>query len=747
MAYVRDNMKITDSKYMIILLGFILLLLTVWLSLTSSNTVKPILYRLNNMAYDVQLRTRLLTQSHPIITSPVVIIDIDERSIHDQGRWPWPRSKLAELINDLSNLGAVVVALDMTFPEPETNIVSTVSQALQSKHLTNPQLDKNLQAIIPDFDNDIQFSKSLHQGETVMGMTFLFDREQIGGILPKPLFTLTTANEKQLNFITARGFMTDIPLLQQSAEGIGFLNAFPDDDGTIRHNPLLVRYGNNLYPSLALEATRLFLLLDKISLVTAPYDNKETLEGIQLGKQIIPTDDKSRVIIPFRGRKMTFKYYSATDVLNKKIAPHTLDGKLVFVGTSAIGLGDLQSTAIQNAFPGVEVHATIADGILTNNFAYTPPWASGAQLAITVLLGILLIFIFPFFGPGMLSLLTIIIISGLIFANNLLWEKTGLILSMLIPILFTGAFAIVNMTYGFLFESRRREQLKNIFGQYVPTQHIDEMLKTNESYGMLGEDREMTVLFADIRHFTAIAESMKVTEVKELLNQFFTPMTQIIFDHQGTVDKYVGDMIVAFWGAPLLDEKQKAHALQAAIVMQESTVKLKEEFAKRGWPEVNIGIGINSGIMSVGDMGSKFRRSYTVLGDAVNLGSRLEGLTKYYGVGIIASQYTYVGQEDIVFRQLDRVRVKGKRSGLDIFEVVGLRKSLDNERLKEIELSEQALEFYFAQEWNKADELFTRLHHNHPEVVLYSLYLERIKGFRQNPPDKEWGGVYVHLEK
>jgi adenylate cyclase len=308
--------------------------------------------------------------------------------------------------------------------------------------------------------------------------------------------------------------------------------------------------------------------------------------------------------------------------------------------------------------------------------------------------------------------------------------------------------AMLNMIYGYLFESRRREQLKQIFGQYVPPGHIDNMLKTQgREYGLQGEEREMTVLFADIRNFTTISEPMKVTELKIMLNDFFTPMTQVVFDNKGTIDKYVGDMIMAFWGAPLRDADHAHNAINAALAMQEQVARLKPVFAERNWPEVNIGIGLNSGVMNVGDMGSKFRRNYTILGDAVNLGSRLESLTKFYGVKIMVSEQTCTNQNDFVFRQLDRVQVKGKKIGINIYEVVCRKVDLNDALQAELVLHEQALQFYFNQQWDKANELFKRLSTDYPDSVLYRLYLERIAEFQQTPPEFNWDGVYRHTKK
>jgi adenylate cyclase len=308
------------------------------------------------------------------------------------------------------------------------------------------------------------------------------------------------------------------------------------------------------------------------------------------------------------------------------------------------------------------------------------------------------------------------------------------------------ALAIFNTLYGYLFESRRREQLKSMFGQYVPATHIDEMLKHPGKNRLEGENREISVLFADIRNFTSISENMTASELKTMLNAFFTPMTEIIFKHQGTIDKYVGDMIMAFWGAPLADPKHTTHAIAAALDMQHTVKELEPLFKQHHWPKITIGIGLNSGLMSVGDMGSQFRRNYTVLGDAVNLGSRVEGLTKYYGAEIITTEYTQKNQPTFVFQFLDRVRVKGKNLSIAIYEPLCPQSELQTTLQDELALHQIAMQHYTEQHWKEAHTALQQLHTLNPNRKLYSLYLERIAYLIQHPP-KTWDGIFTHTSK
>lgn len=729
-----------------ILLGFLLLITAIWASVTPLESVRYFLKRLDDITYDMQLHTRLF--AHPgKQESAVVIVDVDDKSLAVEGRWPWPRSKIADLIQRLHDAGAAVVAFDMMFAEPQRNTADIVLKELSAQNLATPPVIATLEKVEPAFDADAKLATSLKLMDTVLGITFLPDQTQSSGDVPKPLLVLSTPQEKSLGFIPSGGFINDIPLLQQAAKSQGFINVFSDADGVTRRAPLLIRYKDNIYPSLSLEATRLYLF-GNIKLATAAYGDSLRLEGIQLGDTVIPVDARGEVIIPFRGGMGSFPYLSATDVLHKKFSADALQGKLVFVGTSAIGLGDLQTTAVQTGYPGVEIHATIADAILKHSFPAKPAWGVGAEIFITAILGIILIFLLPYLGAWSLTGVTILVPVMLVVANKWLLEKEGLILSVLMPILLTFSLLVMNTLYGFLFESRRREYIKRIFGQYVAPGHIDEMLEGKGNYGLQGEEREMTVLFADIRNFTSISEPLKATDLKELLNEFLTPMTQMIFDQHGTIDKYVGDMIMAFWGAPLKDKLHAQRGVETALAMQQALKKLRATFVARGWPEIYIGIGVNTGIMNVGDMGSEFRRNYTVLGDAVNLASRLESLTKQYGVGIIVGEATYQATQSLfVFRQLDRVRVKGKKIGMNIYEAVCSAVEVSDELRNEIAMNAQALTFYFTQQWDKAENLFKQLSAAHPDSKHYNLYLHRIEQFRLNPPAEDWDGVYVYLEK
>jgi len=733
------------NKRIPIIIGLILTIIAAWLLITPAGSVRHVLGRLENLGYDIQLRANVLTGKSKLPQTPVAIIDIDDKSIKAEGRWPWPRSKLALLMNKLQQNGVAVIAFDIFFPEKQANIADVISNTLAEKNLLNPQLKTLLTNSQSLFDEDTVFSKSIAANQTVLSYTFL-PRTETQNILGPPLFELTKEQQTDLQLIRGVGYISNIPILQQAAKGAGFINIFPDDDGIVRRAPLVMEYKKGVYPAISLQAV-LTYLGEKAELITPYYDNKMQLEGVRIGNHVIPTDARGFVLIPFVGRSYTFPYFSATDVLHDKVPANLLLGKIVFVGTSATGLGDLQPTAIENPFPGVEIQASLVNGILLHHFSYRPAWTIGANIFITVLFGVLAAFIFPYLGPRLLGLTIVLFPMGLLYVNNLIWSHTGLILAFLMPVMLVFLLAIFNIVYGYLFETRRREQLKEMFGQYVPETHINEMLKSKARFGLRGENRDMTVMFADIRNFTSISEGMTAVDLVDMLNLYFTPMTEIIHRYVGTVDKYIGDLIMAFWGAPLPDKKHAYHALCTAIDMQKELKELRLKYADKKWPEIIMGIGINSGRMSVGDMGSRFRRNYTVLGDSVNLASRIESLTKFYGVNILVTENTQKDQSSIIFRKIDRVQVKGKKNGIDIYEVIDFKDKVTQATLDELAQYHQALTLYDEKRWDEALAAMTNLNQLYPERKIYSIYIERIKGYSITPPPADWDGTYVHLAK
>jgi adenylate cyclase len=673
----------------------------------------------------------------------IVILDIDEKSLANEGRWPWSRHKLAELVSTLAEYGVVVVAFDVVFSEPERNPVNEVN-----RHLEHYDIDWKIPQRWRDIaDGDKGFARHIGDIDVVLGYFFQDEVAIQVGQLPKPAYELSTVQKHNLVSIEKPGYAANLAILQQAAAGAGFVSVFADADGVIRRSPLVIRYADGLYPSLSLATVMSYLFVNKIEVSTLPLGSVEVMTAITAGGQRARTDVNGQVIIPYRGRQHSFPYISVTDVLQKKVDLTQLEGAIVLVGTSAIGLADLRTTPVGNQYPGVEVHANIIRSLLSGKFPYRPEWEAGLTLSILVFLGGLLSIWLPKLGPVaaiFLSVLTLAIIVG---GNFYLWHVYRLDLPVASTCLLILVLTLLNLAYGYLRENASKRLLKGMFNQYVPQAHIDRMLEDPEAYQFAGDSKELTVLFADIRSFTTISEHLSAADLKAMLNQYFTPITKIIFDHEGTIDKYVGDMVMAFWGAPL-DDKQHAHnGILSAIEMQKATLKLSKAFMARGLPEIKIGIGLNTGIMNVGDMGSSYRRAYTVLGDAVNLGSRLESITKFYGAEILVGERTAQLCPEIAFSFIDRIQVKGKDEPTAVYKPLGLKSEITQQTQEELSDFTQAYTYYLKQSWGLAIDLFKKLQVDYPGSTIYQIYLDRIENVKQQPVSQKWDGVFRHTSK
>jgi len=673
----------------------------------------------------------------------IVILDIDEQSLANEGRWPWSRHKLADLVAQLAEYGAVVVAFDVVFSEPERNPVNEVNQ-----HLADYNIDWEIPQRWREIaDGDKGFAGHISDMDVVLGFFFQDEAAIQVGQLPAPAYTLSEQQEKRLVSIAKPGYAANLAILQQVSAGAGFVSTFADADGVIRRSPLVIRHENALYPSLSLATVMSYLFVSEIDISTLPLGDVEVMTHLSAGGQSARTDVNGQVIIPYRGRQHSFPYISVTDVLQKKADLSMLEGAIVLVGTSAIGLADLRATPVGTQYPGVEVHANIIHSLLSGEFPYRPEWEAGLTLSILVFLGALLSLWLPKLGPVAAIVLSSLALAIVVSGNFYLWHAHRLDLPIASTCLLILVLTLLNLAYGYLRENASKRLIKGMFNQYVPQAHIDRMLDDPEAYQFAGDSKELTVLFADIRSFTTISEHLSAAELKALLNQYFTPITKIIFDHEGTIDKYVGDMVMAFWGAPLEDERHAHNGILSALEMQKATTLLSAEFVARGLPEIKIGVGLNTGVMNVGDMGSSYRRAYTVLGDAVNLGSRLESITKFYGAEILVGERTAALCPDIAFSFVDRIQVKGKDEPIAVYQPLGLQSDERREQKAERERFAMAYEFYLKQQWDLALQKFYALKSGQPNNHVYQVYIDRIADLRQQELAQDWDGVFRHTSK
>ena len=726
-----------------IAVGLIIVLFSLLFQGTDHRLLKQLRDRMEWTVYDLRLQATLPKDPEP--HSSVIIIDLDEKSLSAEGQWPWPRAKIAKLVENLAAAGVVVTAFDVFFPEPEENIASSLLDIIAGNSV-DTSVAETLSVVASQIDGDTILANSLAGKEIILGFAFLDDNQQYG----KPGPPLVISNLAELGYTTIpqqSGYLASIGLLQQAGRYSGFVNARPDSDGLIRRSNILYQYGDQIYPSLALEAIRIFYAVDEVAIKTSTISDVTPVEYVSLDFYDIPTDGTGAVLIPFRGPPFSFHYISATDVLNGNFDPEILDGTIAFIGTSATGLSDVRPTPVSNIYPGVEVHANIAAGIIDMQFPFEPVWAAGFNFIVTLSVGLFLALLLPFMSPLRAIILFLSVSSALVAFNGWLWNEHQFVVAISSPLIMVFLLTTSNSVYGFLTEARGKKHLREQFGQYIPPQLVDEMMNSDEDLGFEGKKREMTVLFADIRNFTGISESLSAQDLAKMLNRFFTPMTEIIFTHRGTIDKYVGDMIMAFWGAPLHDDDHAMHAIQGALEMLNKVVDLKSEMQALGYPEINLGIGLNTGPMNVGNMGSDFRRAYTVLGDSVNLGSRLESLTKQYGVKLICGEDTYAGQTNFLFRRLDKVKVKGKNEPIVIYEPLCSNYRATEEMVKEVEEFETALDLYYARDWDEARKYLEALKENDPDKKIYSIYLDRMSETNMLSLTDDWDGTFTYTQK
>ncbi|MSQ70772.1 MAG: adenylate/guanylate cyclase domain-containing protein [Betaproteobacteria bacterium] len=715
--------------------------------------------QLDNIIYDARLRFTM----PDTLDERVVILDIDEKSlaVPELGRWPWSRSQVSRLIEKLfDKYGVALIGFDVVWAEPDDSSGLKVLDALSKKELRDvPQFGAVLNQLRPQLDNDAIFAKTISGRPVVLGYYFNSEEEaRQSGAIPEAVLPAGTFAGRSIGFTSWRGFGGNLPELQSAAASAGHFNPLVDFDGVSRRVPMLAEYKGKYYESLSLAMVRLAMGLEdasrtKSQTVTLPkvvpgyppdrFMSKgySGLEWVEVGPLKIPVDDTVSALIPYRGKRGSFRYISLADVFLDKVPMEHLRGKIALVGTTAPGLLDLRSTPVGSVYPGVEIHANLIAGMIDRNLKQKPPYMVGAEVILLFIGGLALSLLVPLLSPlraTLVSLVAMLAITGL---NVVIWTGGGLMLPLAASLLMIIMLFALNMSYGYFVESRSKRQFTELFGQYVPPELVDKMAEDPEQYSMEGKSEELTVLFSDIVGFTSISESLEPKDLALFINEYLTSMSLVIRNHRGTLDKYIGDAIMSFWGAPVTDAEHARQGVLAGIAMQKKLLEINEMIRSKGWPEIRIGIGLNSGVMRVGDMGSKVRRAYTVMGDPVNLASRLEGLTRIYKVGILVGESVKIRVKDVVFREIDRVKVKGKDEPVVIFEPIGLESEIEKGKSDELKLWQQALRLYRAQDWDQAELQLMNLKRMDPGCGLYELYTQRIAAHRVHPPGQDWDGV------
>ena len=711
-----------------------------------------VIQRLDDIIYDARLQATMPRT----LDDRIVIIDIDEKSLAELGRWPWGRNKLAELVDTLfleQHVG--VLGFDVVFAEAdESSGLARLNQLASQELKDYPGFAERLKQLQPSLDFDATFAKAIANRPIVMGYYLTSDKEgRSSGLLPAPVLPQSVLQGRQIKATSWTGYGANIEQLARSAPVAGFFNSITDGDGVVRSLPLLAEYKGEYYESIALA---MFRVIAGMPAVAPGFSNERFLaknyQGMDrvLLKQgdkalAIPVDERVATLVPYRGyggvSGGSFRYISAADVVNKRLPSGSLKGKVVLLGTTAPGLLDLRVTPVGEVYPGVETHANIISSLLDGTMLVKPDYAVGYEVVIVLLSGLLLAIGLPLLSASRAVLLSLMVI-GLLTAMNLwLYLGYGLVLPLAsVLVMAVTAFGL-NMSYGYFVESRSKRELANLFGTYVPPELVDEMVKDPDSYSMQATNREMTVMFCDMRGFTQMSEQMEPTQLQSLLTGVFSRLTRLIRANRGTIDKYMGDCVMAFWGAPVETAEHAHLAVKSAMEMANAVREINAEHRASGLPEIGIGIGLNTGTMCVGDMGSNIRRSYTVIGDAVNLGSRLEGLSKIYGVDIVVNESTKKMSPDFAWQELDRVRVKGKEQAVSIYWPLAPVARLSPEGAEELKMWAVFLRAYRAQNWDQADVLLINLMRMNVKKYLYQLYSERVASMRLLPFDPEWDGA------
>jgi adenylate cyclase len=686
----------------------------------------------------------------------VVILDIDDKSLQEVGRWPWSRDVMARIIDRLFDKYQIqLVGFDVVFPEADYSSGIRELDRLAAKDFKHVAGFQDIyRKLRPDLDNDGLFANALKGRPVVLGYYLNSERDarRIAAI-PEPVFPKGTFGGRRIVFTTWEGYGGNLEAFLKNAANAGHFNPRIDDDGVIRRVPMIVELDGAYYEALSLAMVRTLLGFPKVEPGYPPPQrflsrDYPGLEWLKVGPLTIPVDEEVTALIPYRGGRFSFPYISLADVAFDRVKPERLRGKIALVGTTAPGLLDLRSTPVGSVYPGVEIHANLIAGMLDNALKHKPPYVVGAEVLLLITGGVALSLLIPMLSAVWATAATGFGLALIVAFNVSVWKQADMVLPLASAILMTAALYTMNMAYGYFVESRSKRQFTELFGQYVPPELVDRMAADPGKYTMAPRSAELTILFADVRGFTGISEALRPDELREYINEYLTDMSSIIrSQYRGTLDKYIGDAIMAFWGAPVDDAQHARNGVLAALQMQKQCEVLNAKFTARGWPTLKVGIGVNSGAVRVGDMGSQVRRAYTAMGDPVNVASRLEGRTKGYGVGILVGEATRNLVKDVVFREVDRIKVKGKDEAVNVYEPLGRESESDRKTLEELRLWNQTLRAYRVQQWDQAEVNLLNLQRMHPERELYRAYAEKVAEKRRNPPPPDWDGVTAFDEK
>jgi adenylate cyclase len=688
----------------------------------------------------------------------IVLAVIDEKSITREGKWVWPRTKFADLVAKLSQADARVIAFDIGFLEPDNKqVVETIDAIQRSIKILgarSPVIENYLDHLRIEKENDRRLAQAIKasRSEVVLGYFFQMDPANSGYMNEEDLKThqknisnsafkaerYTSPEARLVPLFEAVYPQSNIQEISATAPLSGFFNMIPDPDGVVRWLPGVLKFKNTLYTPLSLATVSAFSNASTEIMI----DEYGVLE-VRIGDVTIPTDEQGRVLINYRGEEKTFPHIPVTDILNGDVPPSTFKDKIVLVGATATGIYDLRVTPFGSVFPGLEIHANIVDSILAQDYLTRPNWARIFDVFAIFVLGILLGIVLPRVTviPGLA--VGLIVFCGYIIFCQYLFSKHGMVLNLVYPLSVILLVYVSITAYRYFVETRQKRFIKDAFSVYLAPTVVKQLIESPEHLELGGEEREITAFFSDVQGFTGISERLTAHEIVVLLNEFLTEMTDIILHHEGTVDKFEGDAIIAFFGAPNILENHAERACLASIEMQIRLAQLRAKWRAESRPELKMRIGISTGLAVVGNMGSEKRLDYTMMGDTVNTAARLEGVNKHYGIYTLISESTRkaVGSE-FTAREIDTVTVVGRKKPVTVYELLAYKDPIDLSIKETIAKYHQGLQAYRDQNWNQAIKIFKAVQAILPDDGPSKTMLTRCYGYKLDPPGENWNGAY-----
>ena len=680
---------------------------------------------------------------------PVTIVDIDEKSIAKLGQWPWPRTQIADLIINLSKYGAAAIAFDIVFAEPDRLNPDNTAKSMR-------YLDEVTRAKLRELpSNDQILADAIKRSRVVLGETGL---AEINPVFDKTLPVTGVAmlgEEPQRFLFDFPGLLRNVKVLEENAAGRGLFTIKTERDGIVRRVPMMMQAQGAMMPSLSFEILRVVTGTPTVIVKSDQAGVKSVgVRGLE-----VPTDRNGQLWVHFAGQDPSI-YVSAVDVIEGNVPLDKIDRKLVLIGTSAVGLNDIKTTPVSSSMPGVEIHAQVLEAALTKSLLSEPIYAIALEFLAALLLGILVIIFAPALGPVTLVAVGALFATFLVGTSWYFYTQYRMLIDFTYPLISTTAIYLTLIFSSFVREQAQRRQIRSAFGQYLSPALVEQLAQAPEKLVLGGEQREMTIMFSDVRGFTTISEAYKSDPqgLTKLMNRFLTPLTNAILARKGTIDKYMGDAIMAFWNAPIDDDEHQINACSAALDMLEKIDelnKVREVEAKEGghtFIPIKVGVGLNTGTCVVGNMGSDLRFDYSVLGDSVNLASRLEGQSKEYGFPIIVGSKTALAaKEKFAILELDFIMVKGKKEPEVIYAIAGREDTALSGRFQRLRnLTIEMLACYRSRDWEGALAAIERGRTTDEARTLgplYDLYEARLRDYLQNPPPPEWNGAYQLLTK